>query len=149
MKKRLWITLLVMLLDRVTKLLARQMTGSVVLIPGVVGLCHVENKGVAFSMLSGATVPLGILSLAMLAVGWLILRRYTLGPVNGTGAALILGGALGNVIDRLWLGSVTDMIEILLFRFAIFNVADAALCVGCGLIAVSVFFCPKEWEAKA
>ena len=102
----------------------------------------------AFSLLSSHTWLLALLSVALIAMGWLILRRYQLGRLSRVAAMLMLGGALGNLIDRVFIGYVVDMVEILLFRFAIFNVADVALTVGCALLAVTLLFFPKEWSLK-
>ena len=61
---------------------------------------------------------------------------------------LMLGGAVGNMIDRFVTGYVVDMFEILLFRFAIFNVADVALTVGAILMGITLLWMPKEWSEK-
>lgn len=134
--------------DLVSKQAARLMTGPVTLIPGILGLRYAENTGMAFSLFSGQPWLLGLLSLALIVGGWLVLRRYTLGPLARTAAMLMLGGAAGNMLDRLITGYVVDMIEVLLFRFAIFNVADAALTIGCILMAVSLLVRPDEWRER-
>ena len=148
MKKYAWIAAAVIVLDQLTKYLAREITADIALIPGVIGLTYAENTGMAFSMFSGRSWLLGVISAAVIVVGWLILRRYRLGAVSGISAMLMLGGAAGNMIDRLMQGYVVDMIEVLLFRFAIFNVADMALTVGCGLMALSLLICPEDWREK-
>ena len=146
MKKYWWIAVLVAALDQLTKALARSLSAPVTLIPGVIGLRYAENTGMAFSLFSGAPWMLGVLSLALMVFGALALRRYSLGPWSRLAAMLILGGAVGNMIDRLFAGFVVDMIEVLAFRFAIFNAADACLCVGCGLMALSLLVRPDEWR---
>ena len=148
MKKYAWIAAAVIVLDQLTKYLAREITADIALIPGVIGLTYAENTGMAFSMFSGRSWLLGVISAAVIVVGWLILRRYRLGALSGISAMLMLGGAAGNMIDRLMQGYVVDMIEVLLFRFAIFNVADMALTVGCGLMALSLLICPEDWREK-
>ena len=65
------------------------------------------------------------------------------------GLMLMLGGALGNLADRLLTGTVTDMIELLFVRFAVFNVADACLTAGCALMIVSLLFRPGDWRGCA
>ena len=102
----------------------------------------------AFSMLSSHTWLLALLSVVLITVGWRIMRRYQLGRLSRVAAMLMLGGALGNLIDRVFLGYVVDMFEILLFRFAIFNVADMALTVGSALLAVTLLFFPRDWSLK-
>lgn len=146
MKRYAWIAALVLLADQLTKHLARQMTEAIPLAPGLLGLRHCENTGMAFSLLSGQPWLLGVLSLMMIALGAWLLHGYRLGPWSRTAAMLMLGGAAGNMLDRLIRGAVTDMIEILAFQFAVFNVADAALVIGCVLMALTLLCCPRDWE---
>ena len=148
MRRTVWIAVLVLALDRLTKLAAERMTSPVTLVPGVVGLQLSYNTGAAFSLFQGCPWLLGVLSLALVAAGALVLRRYRLGPWTRTAAMLMLGGALGNAVDRLFAGRVTDMVEVLAFRFAVFNLADAALVIGCALMAWTLWHRPQEWEAK-
>ena len=148
MKRYLWIAAAVVAADQLVKALARRLTAPAALIPGVIGLRYSENTGMAFSLLSRHTWLLALLSAALIAAGWLILRRYRLGRLSRVAAMLMLGGAVGNLIDRAFVGHVVDMFEVLLFRFAIFNVADMALTVGCGLLAATLLFCPKDWSLK-
>lgn len=143
-----WIALIILAADQAVKQLARSLTGPVTLIPGVLAFTYAENTGMAFSLLSGRSWLLGLMSAAVIFIGWLILRRYHLGTMASVAAMLILGGAVGNMIDRLLTGYVVDMFEVLLFRFAIFNVADAALTIGCLLMAISLLFRPDDWSEK-
>ena len=136
MRRRLWLAAAVFAVDRVTKLLAARLTAPVVLIPGVLGLRYTHNTGAAFSLLSGMPWLLGLLSLAVVGGGWLLLRKESLPPLGMTAAMLIAGGALGNAADRLLSGAVPDMIEVLAFRFAVFNVADICITVGCVLLGL-------------
>ena len=149
--KRLWIAVAVVILDQGSKLLASRILasgGSVALIPGVLGLRYAENTGMAFSLLSGQSWLLGALSGVLILLAWLFLRRYILGRVAGAAAMLMLGGAVGNMLDRFFTGYVVDMFEVLLFRFAIFNVADMALTVGAVLLGATILWIPKEWREK-
>ena len=148
MRKYWWIALASFLADQGTKLLARRLAEPVALIPGIIGLRYAENTGMAFSLLSGQPWLLGVLSAVLIIAGWLVLRRYRLGWLSRVAAMLMLGGAVGNMIDRFFTGYVVDMIEVLAFRFAIFNVADVCLTVGCGLMAASLLFKPDEWSEK-
>ena len=141
-----WIALLVLTADQAVKYLACRLQATFPLIPGVLAFTYAENTGMAFSLLSGRSWLLGLISAAVIVLGLLALRRYRLGPLPSVAAMLMLGGAAGNMIDRLLLGYVVDMFEVLLFRFAIFNVADAALTVGCALMAASLLFSPKDWS---
>ena len=138
MKRHLWVAAAVFALDRVTKLLAARLTGPAVLIPGVLGLRYTVNTGAAFSLLSGQPWLLGVLSLAIVCGGWWLLRKESLPPPGQIAAMMIAGGALGNAADRLFSGAVPDMIEVLAFRFAVFNVADIGVTVGCVLLGLSL-----------
>ena len=141
-----WIALLVLAADQAVKYLACRLRAAFPLIPGVLAFTYAENTGMAFSLLSGRSWLLGLISAAVIVLGLRALRRYRLGPLPSVAAMLMLGGAAGNMIDRLFHGYVVDMFEVLLFRFAIFNVADAALTVGCVLMAASLLFNPKDWS---
>ncbi len=148
MKRYLWITILVIVLDQVTKWAARHLTEPVILISHVIGLRYTRNTGMAFSFLSDHVILLILFSVVLIAVGYTVLRRYTLGPISLTAAMLMLGGAVSNLADRIFLGYVTDMIELLFCSFAIFNVADICLTVGCGLMIFSLLFRPREWREQ-
>lgn len=145
-----WIAAVVVAADQGSKALARGLAdrGLVTLIPGVLGLRYAENTGMAFSLLSGKEWLLGLVSLIVIAAAWLGIRRYRLGKLASCAVMLMLGGAVGNMIDRFVTGYVVDMFEILLFRFAIFNVADVALTVGAILLGITLLWMPKEWSEK-
>ncbi len=129
----------VFIADRVTKILAPGIPeNGVVLIPGVIGLRYAENRGIAFSLLSGAPWVLGVVSLLIIAAAFFCLRGKKLQPLALTGLLMMLGGAAGNMVDRFVHGFVPDMIEVLFVNFAIFNVADTFLCIGCGLVIISL-----------
>jgi len=133
--------------DRVTKELAPRIPeGGIPLLPGVLGLRYAENRGIAFSLFSGAPRLIGVLSLALVAGGFLWLRKKNLKPFPLFALALMAGGAAGNMLDRLIRGYVPDMIEALFVRFPVFNVADACLTAGCALVMVSLLFRPGDWE---
>ena len=146
--KKFWpwlIAAAVLAADRVTKILARGIPeGGQVVIPGVVGLRYAENKGIAFSMLSGMPWIPGLLSLLVIVAAFIFLRKKELHPLSRAGLMMMLGGAVGNMIDRFAYGFVPDMIEVLFMKFAIFNVADACLCVGCALVIIRLLFIRDE-----
>ena len=148
MRKYYWIAALVVIIDQLVKWACMSLTGSVTLIPRVLALTYAENTGMAFSLFSGRAWLLGVVSAVCIIVGWLTLRKYQLGAWSKVGAMLMLGGAVGNMLDRFLRGYVVDMFEALFVRFAIFNVADVALTVGTALMAVSLIFCPEEWREK-
>jgi signal peptidase II len=110
---------------------------SISLVPGLLDLTYIKNDGGAFGMFSGSRlILLAGSSIAVVVVLWLLLsgkptRLATLG------CGLILGGAAGNLLDRLGSGEVTDYVH---FSFwYIFNAADAAIVVGVSLLLLSAF----------
>ncbi len=129
-----WIALAAALADRLTKLLAAAAPGRRALVPGVIDLRPVQNRGMAFSMLSGQTLALTVLTALLIAalVGWLAARPGAPRLLR-LGLWLIVGGGLGNLYDRLFTGSVTDFIELAFVRFAVFNVADICICAGAAM----------------
>ena len=141
------VTAIVLIADRVTKELAARLPAEGIgLIPGVLGLRYAENRGIAFSLLSGQPRLLGLLSLALIAGGFLWLRKKEIASCPLFGLALMAGGAAGNMFDRLIRGYVPDMIETLFVNFPVFNIADACLTVGCALVMISLLFRPGDWE---
>jgi len=148
MKKWAWLAAVVVIADQAVKLLSLQLHRTVTIIPGVLAFTYAENTGMAFSLLSGQPWLLGVLSAACILAGWAALRRYRMGTLSRIAAMLMLGGAMGNMIDRFLRGFVIDMFRTLFMEFAIFNVADAALTVGTALMAVSLVFRPDEWRER-
>ena len=132
-----WIALAVALADRLTKLLVAEFgpQHGGAMIPGILNLRPVENRGIAFSMLSGKGLGLVLFTAALIAglVAWLVAHPDAPALLR-TGLWLIAGGGLGNLYDRLAMGSVSDFIELAFMRFAVFNVADVCICVGAGLV---------------
>ena len=92
------------------------------------------------ALLSGAPWVLGVLSLGIIVAGFLVLRKKQLHKLSLVGLMMMLGGAAGNMVDRFVHGFVPDMIEVLFMQFAIFNVADTFLCIGCGLVIIHLLF---------
>ena len=149
-KKTFWIIVLVILaVDRITKELAPGIPADgLALIPGVIGLRYAENTGIAFSLLSGVPRLTGILGLAVVAGGYVWLQKKKIAPFPLAGLALMAGGALGNMADRLVRGVVPDMIETLFMNFPVFNVADSCLTVGCVLMMISLLCRPQDWQSN-
>ena len=148
MRKYWWIAAAAVIVDQAVKWACMSLTQQVMVIPGLLALNYTENTGMAFSLFSGRAWLLGVVSAVCIIGGWLTLRKYQLGAWSKVGAMLMLGGAVGNMIDRFLRGYVVDMFEALFVRFAIFNVADVALTVGTALMAVSLIFCPEEWQER-
>ena len=142
--RKLWpwgIAAAVFIADRMTKILAPRIPeDGQALIPGVLGLRYAENRGIAFSMLSGMPWVLGLVSLAIIAAVFFFLRGKKLRAMTLAGLMMMLGGAAGNMLDRFIHGFVPDMIEVLFMQFAVFNVAGMFLCIGCGLVILQLLF---------
>ena len=109
---------------------------------GVFELLYSENRGAAFGMMQGGKwfflAITGIACAAMLY--FLIKERKRLHFMMTFSIALLLSGAIGNLIDRVALGYVRDMIYVALIDFAVFNVADMAVTVGCCLLVLDLLF---------
>ena len=134
-----WIALLAAAADRVSKAAVAKLAHRGALIPGIVNLRPVENRGAAFSMLWGQDAVLILLTAALIVglLAWLIARPGA-SRVQRTGLWLIVGGGLGNLYDRLFFGGVADFIELAFVRFAVFNIADVCICAGAVLTVIAV-----------
>jgi len=131
----------VVAVDQATKLLVRAevpIHGSVPVIPDLLNIVHVRNTGAAFGFLNAVDFPYKAAVVALVATAALIgialyaARMSSHERLARVGLALILGGAVGNLIDRLALGSVVDFVDVVLggWHFWAFNVADSAITVG-------------------
>jgi signal peptidase II len=136
-------------LDQIAKLVAvaQLPIGSAIELLPILTLYRVDNTGIAFSFLSGSGMPLILMTLVIIVVVIVFWVRSTDGgQIAAAGFALIVGGAIGNLIDRVRLGSVVDF---LLLHFGertlfVFNVADVALTIGPGLLILTYLFPAKE-----
>lgn len=153
----LWLTLAVVVLDRATKAWfeARTVEGwRHEVIHNLIYLVHSRNPGIAFGVLadSASTFTRVILitgSLAVIAVlAWLLVTGKIVSTIGNAGLALLLGGAAGNVSDRIFHGAVTDFFEVWLatYHYPAFNVADSAITIGAILILLDVLFGHKQEE---
>ena len=129
---------LIVLIDQAVKyvITSRLAEGGVhALIPGIVHLTHIQNTGAAFSMLSNMRWVLVAVSAVCSVLLIILVLRFKKPWICRLCLAAILGGAVGNLIDRFLFGSVTDMFEVEFMKFAVFNVAD--ICITGG----AVLFC--------
>lgn len=124
--------------------------GTIPLWEGVFHLTYCENTGAAFSMFSGQRWLLLAITVVLLAGLLYALRKNWMQNAFGRmSLRLIIGGAIGNMIDRFLLGYVVDMFDFRLINFPIFNVADILLCVGVGMMMLYVLFMePRIEKAK-
>jgi signal peptidase II len=141
----LCLTFAVIAADRATKFLIERRTPDGYmreLVPGTASLVHSFNSGIAFGFFSGsaprwaALLLIAISSLIVVLLGWILVSGRAGGTLPHAGLALIMGGAIGNLIDRVLHGGVTDFIELRAgsFRWPAFNLADTAITVGSVLL---------------
>ena len=117
------------------------MGGHLDLIPGIFRITYVSNSGGAFSVLSDHTLILSIVSaVACLVLIILLITMKKASPLGRLSLAFILGGAIGNMIDRFLMGYVVDMFQPLFINFAVFNVADIFITVGAVMLVVYIIF---------
>ncbi len=146
------VSAVVILLDRLTKICAARNIelnfGGVKVIPNFFSITHVENTGAAFSLFADwplrVRVPLlvGFSTLAMLVVGYLLWKSATRFTWTGLALAFILGGAIGNLYDRIRYGRVTDFLHFYIgsHSWPDFNLADSAIVCGAILLGIDLVF---------
>lgn len=107
-------------------------------IPGVLSIGHVRNFGAAWSMWLGQRWLLSIISLVALVIFGYYFKKLHHNWGYGLGFSLLIGGTLGNLLDRLFSGYVVDMFELDFINFPIFNIADCALTLGVIVILITM-----------
>ena len=143
---------LAVILDQWTKYLVVKyipLGGYVKALPGLFHLTYLQNTGMAFSMLEGGRwlfLPMTLAALAMMVVA--VRKKWVRHPLCLWSLAAVAGGAVGNLIDRAFLGYVVDMIAVDFMNFAIFNVADCFVVCGAIGLAVGVLFLEKDEPGK-
>ena len=151
----LWLTLAIVVLDRATKAWFESQTTEGwrhELVHNFIYLVHSRNFGIAFGvfndssthwtrilLIAGAVVVIG-------AIAWFFVAGQAGSSLNSAGLALLLGGATGNVTDRILHGAVTDFFEAWFgsYHYPAFNVADSAITIGAVLILLDVLFGEKQ-----
>lgn len=146
-------------LDRITKVAIERSVAlydSFHVIPGFFDIVHTKNPGAAFGMFADSNHPLrsfmliGVSLAVLVFVAWMLLRpdpgRERHSRLTLYGLSLVLGGALGNIYDRVMFGMVTDFLEFYVreYRFAAFNVADSAITIGAGLLILDMWWTRKK-----
>jgi signal peptidase II len=145
------IALIVVLLDRWSKHIVAQrirLYAHIQIIPGFFRLTHTENTGAAFSLFDNSTTPwkTGLLiafsGAALVVVSVMLWKNNHAHVVTGVGLSLIMGGAVGNLWDRLARGRVVDFLLFYVKRYEwpVFNLADSAIVVGAGLLLLEILF---------
>ena len=150
------VALLVVLLDRWTKRLVAAripMFTHIQIIPGFFRLTHTENTGAAFSLFADSpshwktALLIGFSLIAMVIVSVLLWRQRSALSITGIALSLILGGAVGNLWDRMASGRVVDFLLLYVkqYQWPVFNLADSAIVVGAGLLVAEILLSrPKK-----
>jgi signal peptidase II len=153
----LFVAGIVVLLDQITKVWVDRtirLYDSQTIIPGILDLHYIRNSGAAFGFLSGSQagfrIPFFIL-VSVVAIGIILFLFYKLEDsevMMPVALSLVLGGAIGNLVDRIRLGEVIDFILVhyKTFRWPAFNVADIAITVGVFLLVLRIFFFERGSE---
>ena len=145
----LWIVLGVVLLDQVVKAVVRPRLGlfdSVSVIPGFFSLTRVHNTGAAFGLMNALDIPFKTAAMALVqttALVGLAIYAATLAPgqrLTRVGLSFVIGGALGNLIDRVSAGYVLDFFDFYWggWHFWAFNIADASITIGVALMVLDL-----------
>ncbi|OQX70616.1 MAG: signal peptidase II [Candidatus Cloacimonas sp. 4484_275] len=157
-----WISVLVIFLDQVSKYIVRNIidfgsTNIIKITENFFWLTHVQNTGAAFSLSFGNIIinKIFFIIFTVVAVVLIVLvSRKSKSQVEKFAFALILGGAIGNLIDRIVLGSVTDFIwwdfpDFVMQRWPVFNIADSSIVIALTILIVyTLFFNKKKLEEK-
>ena len=140
------------LADQISKLIVvntMSVGETVPVIEDVFHFTYIQNRGAAFGMLANNRWVFMIIStVAIIAICVYLFRYCTESMLTKIGFALIVGGGIGNMIDRVILGYVVDMIDCRFIDFYVFNVADSCVCVGAGIVALG-FILSSIKDAKA
>lgn len=144
-----WLPIVIVAFDQVTKAMIREALphqDSITIIPGFVNFTHVLNSGAAFGILNGVDFPFKTVLIAVIAMAALIGVGVYAASISHhqviarVGLALIIGGAAGNLIDRVLFGSVVDFVDVYWrsYHFWAFNVADSAISVGVAIMILDM-----------
>lgn len=142
------IAILVAVIDQVIKCFVvayLKPVSSVCAIPNILNLSYVENRGVAFGMFSNMRIVFIIVtSIVIILFAYLLTKNYKNSKLFSVSAALIIGGGLGNLIDRIFVGYVVDYLALTFFP-PVCNFADYAITAGTVLLIIYlIFFADKD-----
>lgn len=145
------LSLLVALIDYIIKILVMnnlKPIGSLTVIPGLFSLTYVENKGAAFGMLSNARwVFILFTIIVIIALCYVVIKKKIDSKLFNAAAILIIGGGIGNLIDRIFYGYVVDYLSVSFFP-PVCNFADYCVTVGAGLMVIYLIFFTDIFEKK-
>ena len=156
----LWLPITIVAADQLAKAMVRAMLPlheSITIVPGFMDFTHITNSGAAFGILDRVDFPFKTVVIAVIATAALIgvgmyaasLAHHQL--VARVGLALIIGGAAGNLIDRVIAGSVVDFVDVYWrsYHFWAFNVADSAISVGVAIMILDMLGIGSRHDAHA
>ena len=142
----------ILLVDQLVKYVVRShmyVGESIPVIQGVFHLTYVRNTGAAFNLFEGMSMFLQIVTFfALVFAVWFMEKHLQRHWTLLLSMTLIISGGAGNLLDRLFLGYVTDLFEFRLIHFPVFNVADIAICVGCFILVLYTFLFDRPAEEK-
>ena len=142
----------ILLVDQLVKYVVRShmyVGESIPVIQGVFHLTYVRNTGAAFNLFEGMSMFLQIVTFfALVFAVWFMEKHLQRHWTLLLSMILIISGGAGNLLDRLFLGYVTDLFEFRLIHFPVFNVADIAICVGCFILVLYTFLVDRPAEEK-
>ena len=142
----------ILLVDQLVKYVVRShmyVGESIPVIQGVFHLTYVRNTGAAFNLFEGMSMFLQIVTFfALVFAVWFMEKHLQRHWTLLLSMILIISGGAGNLLDRLFLGYVTDLFEFRLIHFPVFNVADIAICVGCFILVLYTFVFDRPAEEK-
>ena len=122
---------------------------SAAFLPGLVQLTRLHNTGAAWGSFSGSTALLtAVTAVLLVAVAWLVLKKDIRHPLGLCAAMLVLGGGIGNMIDRICRGYVVDMFDLEFMSYPIFNLADCFVVVGVILGAVYYLWFYDKYDGR-
>ncbi len=146
------ISLAVIILDQISKIFitsAYAINESKSIIDGVLSFVYIKNTGAAFGIFEGARVFFIIITVLVFILGfWYFKKNPITNRFEKLAVSFIAGGAIGNLIDRAFLGYVRDFISADFINFPIFNIADCFVCIGTGIYILCVLFEGKSNESK-
>jgi signal peptidase II len=156
----LWLTLAVVISDRATKAWFESQTPEGwrhEIVAKFIYLVHSQNPGIAFGVLADSASSwtraalIAGSAIVILILAWMLVANRAGGTLSAAGLALLLGGATGNLTDRIVHGGVTDFFEVWLgtYRWPAFNVADSAIFIGAVFLIIDVLFGSRPAAAPA
>lgn len=142
------ISALLVVFDQISKVLTTNYlkpVGSIEIIHGILSLTYVENRGAAFGILQNSRwIFITFTIVATIGIVYYKLHYKTTSKLLISSLSLIFSGAIGNLIDRIFLGYVVDMIEVTFINYPVFNIADCFVVTGTILLAIYILFIYKE-----